>query len=59
MRPAETTISELGMFGVILADKDRVVLNKHAGYLLRTKLEGTDEGGVATGFAVLNAPWLQ
>ena len=53
------TISELGMFGVILADKDRVVLNKHAGFLLRTKLEGTDEGGVATGFAVLNAPWLQ
>jgi len=56
---AGNTISELGMFGVILADKDRVVLNKHAGYLLRTKLEGTDEGGVATGFAVLNAPWLQ
>ena len=48
--------SELGMFGVILADKDRVVLNKHAGFLLRTKLEGTDEGGVAAGYAVLSSP---
>jgi glutathione synthase len=33
-------------------------MNEHAGQLLRTKLEGVDEGGVATGFAVLSSPCL-
>ena len=59
---AGPSVSELGMFGTVLADveeKGGVLHNKHAGYLLRTKLDGTDEGGVATGFAVLNAPWLK
>ncbi|GLE10167.1 hypothetical protein PINS_up022183 [Pythium insidiosum] len=34
------------------------ILNKHAGHLLRTKLSGTDEGGVATGFSVVSSPLL-
>ena len=32
-----------------------VKADKYAGFLLRTKLEGVDEGGVATGFSCLNS----
>ena len=35
-----------------------VRLNAMAGHLLRTKFDGVDEGGVATGFAVLDSPFL-
>ena len=37
---------------------DKIVLNKQQGYLLRTKPVGTDEGGVATGYSVLDSPYL-
>jgi hypothetical protein len=33
-------------------------LNEPAGHLLRTKFLGTDEGGVASGFACLSSPLL-
>ena len=52
------TISELGVFGTFLAAGDRVVVNRYAGHILRTKLDGVDEGGVATGYAVLSSPLL-
>ncbi|DAZ93723.1 TPA: hypothetical protein N0F65_009649 [Lagenidium giganteum] len=52
------TISELGMYVTSLFDDGKEILNKHAGHLLRTKLSGTDEGGVATGFSVLSSPFL-
>ncbi|KAI9913599.1 hypothetical protein PsorP6_005861 [Peronosclerospora sorghi] len=53
------TISELGMFITSLFDGEGTeLLNKHAGHLLRTKLSGTDEGGVATGFSVVSSPLL-
>ncbi|ETI36743.1 glutathione synthetase [Phytophthora nicotianae CJ01A1] len=53
------TISELGMFITSLFDGDeKEIVNKHAGHLLRTKLSGTDEGGVATGFSVVSSPLL-
>ncbi|CAI5724275.1 unnamed protein product [Hyaloperonospora brassicae] len=53
------TISELGMFIASLFDSEgKAILNKHAGHLLRTKLSGTDEGGVATGFSVISSPLL-
>ena len=42
-------------YGVFLGDGERVHLNQHAGQLLRTKLEGVDEGGVATGYSVLSS----
>ena len=32
--------------------------NKQQGYLLRTKKLGVDEGGVATGYSVLDSPFL-
>jgi glutathione synthase len=34
------------------------LMNYYAGFLLRTKKEGTNEGGVAAGFSGLNAPYL-
>lgn len=52
------TISELGMYITSLFDDGEEILNKHAGHLLRTKLSGTDEGGVATGFSVVSSPML-
>jgi glutathione synthase len=53
------TISELGCFGTIVASGDgEVVHNEYAGFLLRTKFSGVDEGGVASGFATLSSPYL-
>ena len=51
-------ISELGIYGVYLATSDTVIVNKEAGYLVRTKAVGTNEGGVATGYSVLDSPLL-
>lgn len=33
-------------------------MNKQSGYLMRTKMSSSDEGGVAAGFAVLDSPYL-
>ena len=54
------TISELGCFGTIVASGEDgdVVHNEYAGFLLRTKFSGVDEGGVASGFATLSSPYL-
>lgn len=53
-------VCELGVFGVFLgsAREGTPRLNAVAGHLLRTKVVGTDEGGVAAGFAVLSSPAL-
>jgi glutathione synthase len=57
---AGPTISELGCFGTIVAagEGGEVVHNEYAGFLLRTKFSGVDEGGVASGFATLSSPYL-
>ena len=50
-------VSELGVYSTLLTGEGGQVLrNKPAGHLVRTKLEGVDEGGVAAGFAVLSSP---
>nr|CAG8478739.1 7399_t:CDS:2 [Entrophospora candida] len=62
----EEMISELGIFGFFLGGKvikdveqeDKIFVNKTAGYLLRTKAKDTKEGGVATGFSVIDSPLL-
>lgn len=54
-----SAVSELGIYGVFLGDGlVPPMLNAFAGHLLRTKADGTDEGGVAAGFAVLDSPFL-
>lgn len=54
------SISELGCFGTILQSYDgkQTLHNEYAGFLLRTKFENVDEGGVASGFATLSSPFL-
>ncbi|KAJ4954813.1 hypothetical protein NE237_011596 [Protea cynaroides] len=51
-------ISELGMYGAYLRNKDNIIINDHCGYLLRTKVSSSNEGGVAAGFAVLDSIYL-
>jgi len=34
------------------------MFNTQQGYILRTKVLGVDEGGVATGYSVLDSPCL-
>ncbi|XP_066356177.1 glutathione synthetase, chloroplastic-like isoform X1 [Miscanthus floridulus] len=51
-------ISELGIYGAYLRYKDKVVINEQCGYLMRTKVSSSDEGGVAAGFAVLDSLYL-
>ncbi|KAL3941772.1 MAG: hypothetical protein SGBAC_003916 [Bacillariaceae sp.] len=53
------SISELGCYGTVVVDPaGEVVHNEYAGFLLRTKFSGVDEGGVASGFATLSSPYL-
>ncbi|KAK1648023.1 hypothetical protein QYE76_065828 [Lolium multiflorum] len=51
----DLTISELGIFGAYLRNKDKVIINDQSGYLMRTKVSSSNEGGVAAGFAVLDS----
>ncbi|MED6169260.1 Glutathione synthetase [Stylosanthes scabra] len=51
-------ISELGIYGAYLRNKDKVIMNNQSGYLMRTKISSSDEGGVAAGFAVLDSVYL-
>ena len=34
------------------------MLNSQSGHMLRTKTQGTDEGGIVVGFAVLDTPYV-
>lgn len=53
---AAPCINEIGIYGIFLGDgSDSVLVNREAGYLVRTKPVGIDEGGVATGYSVLNS----
>lgn len=53
-------VSELGVFGTALWDIDqgRELMNNQAGFLLRTKLQKSNEGGIAAGFGCLDAVLL-
>lgn len=51
-------VSELGIFGVILGDQDDILHNSEAGHILRTKANGTSEGGICAGFAALDGVYL-
>eukprot|EP01080_Neovahlkampfia_damariscottae_P003507 gene3507-6155_t len=49
------SVSELGIFGTFLGDEKKIILNEYAGYLLRTKLEHHEDGGVASGVANMDS----
>lgn len=52
------TLSELGIYGVLLRVGETVTVNQQAGLLVRTKPKVSQEGGVAAGFAVLDSVQL-
>uniref|UniRef100_A0A1J3GW60 Glutathione synthetase n=2 Tax=Noccaea caerulescens TaxID=107243 RepID=A0A1J3GW60_NOCCA len=54
----DQAISELGIYGAYLRNKDKVIINEQSGYLMRTKVSSSNEGGVAAGFAVLDSIYL-
>jgi len=51
-------VSELGLFGFLLGSKNEILQNEADGYLLRTKLANVNEGGLMSGVAALDTPWL-
>ena len=52
-------IGELGVYGTCLWRADgEVLMNKEAGYLLRTKGRESEEGGVAAGFGCVDSVCL-
>ncbi|EYU37221.1 hypothetical protein ABFS82_06G153000 [Erythranthe guttata] len=51
-------ISELGIYATYLRNKTEVIMNGQSGYLMRTKVSSSNEGGVAAGFAVLDSIYL-
>ncbi|KAK3014133.1 hypothetical protein RJ639_007925 [Escallonia herrerae] len=54
----EDAVSELGIYGAYLRNKEKVLANDQCGYLMRTKVSSSNEGGVAAGFAVLDSIYL-
>ncbi|KAM0846789.1 hypothetical protein ACQ4PT_055443 [Festuca glaucescens] len=54
----DNAVSEFGMFGAYLRNKDKVIINDQCGYLLRTKAASLNEGGVVAGYAFLNSIFL-
>ncbi|KAI5631752.1 eukaryotic glutathione synthase, ATP binding domain-containing protein [Phthorimaea operculella] len=56
--PITDLVSELGIFGVIIATREKIMCNKQVGHMLRTKLASADEGGVAAGLGALDSPYL-
>lgn len=51
-------VSELGIFGIIIANGNDIYVNKQSGHMLRTKLATANEGGVATGLGACDSPFL-
>ncbi|XP_008195090.1 glutathione synthetase isoform X1 [Tribolium castaneum] len=51
-------VSELGIFGVVIGDAEKITYNKQVGHMLRTKVATANEGGVAAGLGALDSPYL-
>ncbi|XP_078446707.1 glutathione synthetase, chloroplastic-like [Wolffia australiana] len=51
-------ISELGIYSAYLRNKDRIIINEQSGYLMRTKVSSSNEGGVVSGYAALDSIYL-
>ncbi|XP_044731252.1 glutathione synthetase-like [Chrysoperla carnea] len=51
-------VSELGIFGVILGNSNKIFYNKEAGHLLRSKLSTADEAGCLKGNGATDSSYL-
>lgn len=56
--PLIEMVSELGIFGVIIGDSQKIMVNRQVGHMLRTKASTANEGGVAAGLGALDSPYL-
>lgn len=57
--PLKTNVTtELGFYGVFLAQGDEFLVNEYAGHMMRTKPANVDEAGVMAGFGCLDSPLL-
>lgn len=54
----DESISELSIYGLIVADGNEIMENKTLGLLLRTKKKNVVEGGVAAGYSIIDFPCL-
>ena len=54
----DNALCEFGFYSVFVGGASKEILNIHAGHNVRTKFDGVDEGGVATGFSCLSSPFL-
>ena len=54
----DKALSELGLYSCLILDSEQLVLNENFGTLMRTKASHSNEGGVNTGFSVIDAPVL-
>lgn len=50
--------SELGVFGFVLGTRESIVKEAHYGHIMRTKPCSFNEGGISTGAAAHDAPYL-
>lgn len=58
LSPLVDVISELGVYHAYLADESTTLIDITQGYLLRTKPANVEDGGVASGRAVLDSVYL-
>lgn len=50
--------SELGIYGVLMTENGSTVSNFNAGHLMRSKYKEYLEGGVSSGYGMLDSPYL-
>lgn len=55
LNASDQLVSELGIFGSVISDGPNIIKNNAAGYLIRSKKYGVNEGGVATGYAGISS----
>ncbi len=58
LSPKQALISELGLFGVLLIQSNKILYQSQSGYLLRSKPINQAEGGIMAGASVLDSPNL-
>ncbi|XP_051161209.1 glutathione synthetase-like [Leptopilina boulardi] len=54
----QDVICELGIYGVIIGNKNEIKINEQVGHLLRTKLSSSNEGGIVAGAGAIDSPYL-
>lgn len=51
-------VSELGIYGILISDNEKIIVNKQVGHMLRSKASTSNEGGVLAGAGALDCPYL-